>query len=194
MKRHSWSWVRRGVVLLVLAGLACTAPEAQPDDARESTAPSDQAPAPDVVEQVDATLYYASADGAWLVPTRQEVPLASDTLAQGRQLLEAQLGDAPDGLISVFPAGTRLRGFYVTDRDEAFVDLSSEIAAAHPGGALREQLTVYAVVNAVTSNLPTIQRVQILIGGREVDTLAGHIDLRWPLEADPFLVRDARPD
>jgi hypothetical protein len=41
---------------------------------------------------------------------------------------------------------------------------------------------VYAVVNAVTTNLPAIARVQILVGGREVDTLAGHLDLRRPLQ------------
>ena len=30
-------------------------------------------------------------------------------------------------------------------------------------------------------NLPEVSSVQILIDGREVDTLAGHIDLRHPL-------------
>ena len=30
-------------------------------------------------------------------------------------------------------------------------------------------------------NLPAITRVQILIDGKEVDTLAGHVDLRHPL-------------
>jgi hypothetical protein len=30
--------------------------------------------------------------------------------------------------------------------------------------------------------LPAIQRVQILIDGREADTLAGHVDLRHPLQ------------
>jgi hypothetical protein len=38
--------------------------------------------------------------------------------------------------------------------------------------------------------LPSIQRVQILIDGREADTLAGHVDLRRPLTPDPMLVRE----
>jgi hypothetical protein len=33
----------------------------------------------------------------------------------------------------------------------------------------------------VTENLPAIRSVQILVDGREVDTLAGHVDLRRPL-------------
>jgi hypothetical protein len=43
----------------------------------------------------------------------------------------------------------------------------------------------------VTVNLTTIQRVQILIDGREADTLAGHVDLRRPLVPDMSLVRAA---
>jgi len=42
-------------------------------------------------------------------------------------------------------------------------------------------LTVYAIVNAVTANLSSVERVQILIDGKQVDTLAGHVDLRRPL-------------
>ena len=52
----------------------------------------------------------------------------------------------------------------------------------HRGGSLDELFTVYALVNAVTSNVPEVTAVQILIEGREVDTLAGHVDLRHPLE------------
>jgi hypothetical protein len=45
-------------------------------------------------------------------------------------------------------------------------------------------------VNAVTANLPAISQVQILVDGREVDTLAGHIDLRRPLQQNDTLVQD----
>jgi hypothetical protein len=33
--------------------------------------------------------------------------------------------------------------------------------------------------------------VQILVDGKEVDTIAGHVDLRRPLTRDDSLVRDA---
>ena len=71
----------------------------------------------------------------------------------------------------------------MTDRGDAFVDLSREVVSAHPGGSLTELLTVYAIVNAVTANLPAVQRVQILVDGKEVDTIAGHVDVRRPLDA-----------
>jgi spore germination protein GerM len=142
------------------------------------------------VPHITATLYYADADGQALVPVHREVPLAEDPVAQGRQILAAQLEPAAEPFVSVVPDGTMLRAFYVTERGDAFVDLSREVSANHPGGSFTELLTVYAIVNAVTANLPAIQRVQILIDGKEADTLAGHVDLRRPLQRDQTLVRE----
>lgn len=142
------------------------------------------------VPRITATLYYGSADGQSLVPVRREVPLAEGLVPQGREIVGAQLEDAPSPFVSVIPEGTTLRAFYVTDRGDAFVDLSREASSRHPGGSSTELLTVFAIVNAVTANLPTIQRVQILIDGREADTLAGHVDLRRPLQQDLSIVRE----
>ena len=141
------------------------------------------------VPHIIATLYYASADGQALAAVTREIPLADGILAQGRQIIQSQLEEAPEPYLSVVPAGTTLRAFYVTARGDAFVDLSPEISTKHPGGSTTELLTVYAIVNAVTTNLSSVQRVQILIGGREADTLAGHVDLRRPFERNTTLVR-----
>jgi hypothetical protein len=142
------------------------------------------------VPHITATLFYGSADGQGLVAVRREVVLAEGVVPQGREILAAQFQPAPEPYVSVIPQGTTLRAFYVTGRGDAFVDLSGEASANHPGGSLTELLTVQAVVNAVTANLPSIQRVQILVDGQETDTLAGHVDLRRPLEREGSLVRE----
>jgi hypothetical protein len=51
---------------------------------------------------------------------------------------------------------------------------------------MSERLTVHTIVEALAGNLTAIRAVQILVDGQEVDTLAGHLDLRRPmrLEAD----------
>lgn len=141
------------------------------------------------VPRITATLFYASADGQTLVAVRREIALAEGIVPQGRVILAAQLDAAPPPYLSVIPQGTMLRAFYVTERGEAFVDLSPEVSTRHPGGSFTELLTVHAIVNAITANLPSIQRVQILVDGKEADTLAGHIDLRRPLQRDVSLVR-----
>jgi len=78
---------------------------------------------------------------------------------------------------------------YLTERGDAYVDLSREAVTAHPGGTLNELLTVYTIVNALTVNLPAVKSVQILIDGKEVETLAGHVDLRQPLAKNLALVQ-----
>jgi hypothetical protein len=162
----------------------------EPATPANSTAPAEP---PAGVPRITAMLYYASADGQALVGVQREVALAEGLVPQGREILTAQLQGAPAPYLSVIPEGTMLRAFYATERGDAFVDLSTEVSAKHPGGSFTELLTVYAIVNAVTSNLPTIQRVQILIDGKEVDTLVGHVDLRRPLQQDLSLVRDEAP-
>jgi hypothetical protein len=152
------------------------------------------AAAPAETAHITATLYYGSSDGRALVPVRRDVPLATGVVEQGRQILSVQFQDAPQPYVQVVPKGTTLRAFYVTDRGDAFVDLSGEVAKAHPGGSFNELMTVYAIVNAITTNLPAVQRVQILVDGKEVDTIAGHVDVRRPLERDVSLVRDTQAD
>jgi hypothetical protein len=147
----------------------------------EPEAGTTAAPPPVVPDtpHIQATLFYATADGLALIAVRRDVPLAANPLAQGRIILSLQLQPAPPPFVSVIPQGTTLRGFYVTDRGDAFVDLSREAASAHPGGSFLELLTVQAIVQSVTSSLPSARRVQILVEGKEVDSLAGHV-WRWP--------------
>jgi hypothetical protein len=131
--------------------------------------------------KIKATLFSVSADGVRLSAAEREVPFGDGTVEQAKRIVEAQVAPPGPGLVSPIPPGTTLRALYVSDRGEAYVDLSREISAAHPGGSSNEVLTVYAIVDALTVNLPAISSVQVLVDGREVDTLAGHVDLRRPL-------------
>lgn len=153
----------------------------------DPAAPGAVAPA---VPKIKATLYFQSEDGLHLVATERDVPLAEGTVAQARSILEAQLAAEPEApLLSTIPKGTTLRGIFVSEQNEVFVDLDPSIRKAHPGGALQELMTVYTIVNAVLTNLPNLQEVQILIGGQEADTLAGHVDLRRPLKKNELLIQ-----
>jgi len=138
------------------------------------------AQAPAAARKITATLFYVSEDGMTLVGTQREVPFGATAPEQARAIVEAQIASTPP-LVSAVPAETKVRDVFVTERGDAFVDLSSELSTRHTGRSLDEILTVYTIVNALTVNLPAITRVQILIDGKEADTLAGHVDLRHPL-------------
>jgi hypothetical protein len=46
-----------------------------------------------------------------------------------------------------------------------------------------------SLIQSLTMNIPDIKRVTILIDGKEVETLAGHIDLSQPITPDMALAR-----
>lgn len=144
---------------------------------QRQTRPATETP----TRKIKATLFYVSEDGERLVPVEREVAYGGEVLDQAKRIVEAEIAAAPSPLISPMPAGTKLRAIYMGRNGEAYVDLSREASAAHPGGSLNELLTVYAIVDGLTANLPAIRSVQLLVDGREVDTLAGHVDLRRPL-------------
>ena len=150
----------------------------------QASAPS-AAPQPGTARRIKATLFYVSADGLRLTGSEREVVYAESAAAQARQIVEALLEPAPQGLASAIPPGTALRGLFLGERGDAYVDFNGSLRTNHPGGSASELLTVYAIVSVLTVNLPAITSVQILIEGHEVDTLAGHVDLRRPLPNAP---------
>ena len=160
-----------------------------------ATAAPPAAATPDAAAQrkITATLYFVGPDGLSLVPAQREVPFGEPVVEQARRIIETQLTVSAAPLLSAVPAGTTLRALYISERGDAFVDLSADVTTKHTGGSMDEILTVYTIVNALTVNLPAITRVQILVDGKEVDTLAGHVDLRNPLSKNLAWVTPENP-
>jgi hypothetical protein len=164
-------------------------------DAQQPATGAPAAPATEPGDQrkITATLYFVGPDGLSLVPAQREVPFGEPIVEQARRIIETQLAVSTAPLLSAVPAGTTLRALYISERGDAFVDLSAEVTTKHTGGSMDEILTVYTIVNALTVNLPAITRVQILVDGKEVDTLAGHVDLRNPLSKNLAWVTPENP-
>ena len=139
--------------------------------------------------KIKAHLFYVSDDGMHLVRVERDVPYGEGTLEQAREILAAQVTPVGEPLVSAIPAGATVRALFLTEGGEAYVDFSREITAGHTGGTSDELLTIYTIVNALTENLPAVTAVQVLVDGKEVDTLAGHIDLRNPIARNPAWVQ-----
>ena len=138
------------------------------------------APAPPG-RKIKARLFYVSEDGTTLTGVERDVAYGEGALEQAREIVAAQIAPVVEPLVSAIPPGTALRAVFLTDTGDAYVDLSREVVTAHPGGTVNELLTIYTIVNALTANLPAVTGVQVLVDGKEVETLSGHIDLRRPL-------------
>jgi len=134
-----------------------------------------------VSRKIKAQLFYVAGDGGALTSVEQDVPFAEEPVDQAREIVRAQLAPPAPPLVSAVPRGTNLRALFLTPRGEAYVDLSREVVTAHSGGSVAELLTIYAIVHALTVNLPAVTSVQLLVEGKEVETLAGHVNLERPL-------------
>ncbi len=186
-KRRAAAWT--GALLLAAAVSAAYVLLPRWYAGADRPAAETEAPAAPATPKIKARLFYLSEDGLRLVGLEREIPFGQTTLEQARRIVEAQLETPPKPLLSAVPDGTKLRALYVDGQGQAFVDLSREVAAG-PGGVLEEILTVYSIVDAVTANLPAVRAVQILVDGHEVDTLAGHVDLRRPLARSAAWVQE----
>jgi spore germination protein GerM len=172
-------------VLLVLVAAVFLATRGMPASGRRpapgaavTAAPA--APAPSG-RKIKARLFYVGDDGTRLTSVERDVAYGETADEQAREIVAAQIAPVAEPLVSAIPPGTTLRAVFITKSGDAYVDLSREARAGHPGGTVDELLTVYTIVNALTVNLPAVTAVQVLVDGKEVDTLSGHVDLRHPL-------------
>ena len=129
------------------------------------------------VRRIRVTLYLLSDSGMALAPEDREIALADSVQEQAKQVIRELLAGSRTGLGSPLPQGVQLRELFITPQGLAFVDLSQELISNHIGGSSAEELTVYSLSNTLIANFPAVKRVQFLVEGREVPTLAGHLDL-----------------
>lgn len=124
-----------------------------------------------------------SRDGL-LEPEEREIHSSDQISAEAKQIIAELIAGSKEGHSAAIPPETKLREVFVSEEGLAVVDLTKEVSVNHPGGLTQEVSSIYAIVNSLTENLPSIQKVQILIEGAEAETLAGHIDLSRPLRQD----------
>jgi len=174
-----------GALTVIVAGFAWLLFVRVPAWYKRSTAPTRAAGAPAAPatpgRKIKAHLFYVADDGTRLTDLERDVAFGGDTVEQARQIIEAQIAPTVEPLVSAVPPGTKLRTLFVTERGEAFVDFSGELVTRHSGGSTDEMLTVYTIVDVLTANLPAVSSVQVLVEGKTIETLAGHVDLSRPL-------------
>ena len=84
--------------------------------------------------------------------------------------------------VSEIPKDTKLIGLYRGDDGMLYVDLSDEFRRNFSGDAAAEFLLLRGLYESLTSNVYDIADVKILIEGREIESLGGHLYLSYPLK------------
>jgi len=80
------------------------------------------------------------------------------------------------------PAGTKLLGLYRGSDGILYVDLSDEFRRNFQGSAMTEFLLLKGLYETVISNSQGLDDVKILIEGKEIESIGGHIYALFPLK------------
>jgi len=131
-------------------------------------------------KMVEVNLYFSDSQAMYLVPEKRKISQIPSLARQA--VIELIKGPENTDFYLTIPEGTQVNEVYIAD-DIVYIDLSEEIFKNHPGGSSGELMTVYSIVNTLTE-IPPIKGVQILVGGNEMNSLVGHIDISMPLLRD----------
>lgn len=179
------------VLLLLTSG--CEQPQNQPPDNPKQTNVNngngievDENPTPNVkknengVTTMEVTVYYPDQSGMSLIPVKREIKFSDDKqkyIETVNLLLE---NPTEEDLTKIFPKDAKINSVTL-DNDTAIVDLDSGITKNFVGGSTGEEFLINSVVDTLT-DFDEIKQVRFLIDGKEVETLAGHMDLSEPIK------------
>lgn len=190
MYRRSFSTIILTIFCLLLAGAfltGCNPTKTQADK------PSDNAvtPAPPATEtpessphSVKLTLYFPNSEATGLIPTNRTVEVKNQEVIKA---IFIELATPPSGLEKPLPAGTTLLEATVSANGIATINLSTEFQKNFGGGSAGEQMTMYSIVNTLTT-LPNVHSVQFLLDGDKHDGILGHLDTRDPIKRNESLI------
>lgn len=171
------------VFLLLVSG--CTdqtgAPPTQGKDAIEQKV--DKA----TPKEISCTVQRISANGAQLEVVSTKVPFEKSKEYSALNYLVT----APENKSFVNPlskAKVKLLAVDIDSKGLAKVNLSRELLSLKGNSSLFEMLVIGSIVNTLTE-FPEIKEVQILVEGKTIETLTGHLDLSEPLKRNDSLMQ-----
>ena len=83
---------------------------------------------------------------------------------------------------SVIPKDTKILGIYRGADKILYINLSDEFRRNFQGDVMAEFLLLKGLYESLISNIDDIQDVKVLVEGKELETLGGHLYLRYPLK------------
>ncbi|HXX58833.1 MAG TPA: GerMN domain-containing protein [Thermodesulfovibrionales bacterium] len=84
---------------------------------------------------------------------------------------------------SVIPFGTKVLGVYRGSDGILYLDLSDEFRRNFQGDALTEFLVLKGLYDSIISNGEGIDDVKLLVEGKEIESVGGHLFALYPLRS-----------
>ncbi|MDR1702262.1 MAG: GerMN domain-containing protein [Sporomusaceae bacterium] len=180
-----------GFVLMIFlggCGSQTTLPQVNnaPNVAPSSVSPAQNQP-PVSRPMATMNMYYPDKDAKYLVAEIHSIDERKAQENPPKTAVEILLaGTKNPNLVNVIPAGTKLKSLVVKD-GTAYADFNRNLLKVS-GGSSTERFLVGSIVNTLTE-FPSIKQVQILVEGKKIETITGHMDLRKPLGRSEQIIK-----
>ena len=143
-------------------------------------------------EKQIAIIYFSDPQERFLMPEKRYVIKEEDPALQAKEIVKALLEGSKEGLVNTFPTGVTIRDVKLDDGGTAFVNFNKNLTKLHPGGSTAEMASIYSLTNSITENVPDVKKVKILMEGKELSSIKGHISTKNAFLPDPELLVPAK--
>ena len=124
---------------------------------------------------------YFPSEGRLLMEERRVKRLGSVTVSAEEIVGEFLKGPSNMAKTDV-PPGSKVLGVYFGNDGILYVDLSDEFRRNFHGDALSEFLLLKGLYESIISNVAGVDDVKILIEGKEMESIGGHLYALYPLK------------
>ncbi|MEN6422914.1 MAG: GerMN domain-containing protein [Smithella sp.] len=139
-------------------------------------------------EKQIAKIYFSDQQELFLRSEKRYVIKEKDSALQAMEIAKALLDGSKNGLVDTFPKNVTVKDVEVTKDGVALVSFSKNLVKSYEGGSASEMATIYSLTNSITQNIPDIKKVKILIEGKEMPSIKGHISTRKAFSPDLELI------
>lgn len=182
-KGSGFNFIFLGLIIILMIGAGIYYLKYLPKIPQKAVKPIYSETAPKIKEsdeKMKVSLFFSSPDDEHLVVESREIYRTASRIDQVKQAIIALIEGPKKDLDPVIPEGTVLKEVFLDKDGTAYVDFSIELVKNHSGGSSGEIMTIYGIVNTLCANFSEIKSVQIIVEGKEIETISGHLDARYP--------------
>lgn len=131
------------------------------------------------VQTLTVNVYYPNEQGTKLLPSSRKIETGSSKDKYTAALESLMKGPTEKGQTAIFPKKAKLLSVTMKN-GTAVVNFSKELQTNFVGGSTGEEMLVGSIVNTLTE-FSEVKNVHILVEGKNIETLSGHMDLSLPI-------------
>jgi len=135
-------------------------------------------------ETRSVTIFFGDGKAEGFVSETREVPVVQEFEEQVKLVVgELIKGSHDKDRMSAIPEGAALlQVFWVEDTQLLILDFNGAFTANHPGGSTGEYYTISTILKTVSTNFPQVGKVQFLVEGNAIESIAGHFAADKPID------------